>query len=841
MHSEEWMRRNIVYMSDCQKHKRFSSLLLTSLSYATAESFKMLPQAQWFISAYARDVWSRLDVCRADITSVFGEILKIDSTKKILKKLAGVSRGTATWVTNVGNEYGAILQCVLTSSESNDGLETMAEGLMQRYKDANVPPPVVLYTDNKCCSQEGDSKYKKLFWKWENLEVRLDIWHFMRRIALGCTTESHPLYGPFMAKLSAAIFEWDKNDYQELLAAKGEELVKKGLKNATKDAAAKAIKKSELARHCRRRTRGIDSTIKSIEELILAYTGCTDTLGVPLFKEEDQSMVTVYKEQIKHIGCIQDPDVSLYTQIGTSKKGNRTLPIFRCARGSTSLESFHSHLPTFIPGKSANETNFQAYLIDGLSRWNKSRKDAAMSSDLGSLRSFDSELMAKFNSLHLDVHGCTFNNIVPPNTPGIKEYIGVEYLFQELNLAFTDVDKKVEENVDSDNEGDEGFEEEEYADISTSEVNVEEEEENEEVEVENYTDGKGIPGWDKIDALARELLNGTGIALSDIQAEKILKLYDGLEEFDKRPLLFKQVTKEPTSGRFGSRKRSGFQTLVKMKRMFMSGSSSALSPTKSRLVEAICVRLCLKITGVGSDRWKRIINEYQKVCARVLNNTVLVQSNKLVLFKINETTLRNWLKEKDRQEEILMLMQGREVPPNLNIASDPLPLTRPPATNLHGDRLTLSFPEPEDREGKAVFKRPRQQQMKRPSSQIAESQPPKKIISQPFPGFLSPPSSPSFSITNPHFHLLPTTSPNSFSQFTHRPPEQQSVSKSTFYRQLKDGKDPSYARRKPRCRKCGKEISDGHRRYRSYIYCPHEPGAMTYEKWVQEKKKELEK
>ena len=97
--------------------------------------------------------------------------------------------------------------------------------------------------------------------------------------------------------------------------------------------------------------------------------------------------------------------------------------------------------------------------------------------------------------------------------------------------------------------------------------------------------------------------------------------------------------------------------------------------------------------------------------------------------------------------------------------------------------------------------------MKRPSSQ-----PPKKFILQPFPGFLARPSSPSFSITNPHFqYLLPTTSPNSSSQFTHWPPEQQSVLKSTYNRQLKDGKDPSYARMKPRCRKCGKKISDGHR------------------------------
>ena len=52
------------------------------------------------------------------------------------------------------------------------------------------------------------------------MQVRLDIWHFMRRLARGCSTESHPLYGVFMAKLSSCIFEWDSEDYERLLEAK---------------------------------------------------------------------------------------------------------------------------------------------------------------------------------------------------------------------------------------------------------------------------------------------------------------------------------------------------------------------------------------------------------------------------------------------------------------------------------------------------------------------------------------------------------------------------------------------------------------------------------------------
>ena len=42
--------------------------------------------------------------------------------------------------------------------------------------------------------------------------LQLDVWLFMQRLARGCNTESHPLYGPFMSHLSVAIFEWDSRD-----------------------------------------------------------------------------------------------------------------------------------------------------------------------------------------------------------------------------------------------------------------------------------------------------------------------------------------------------------------------------------------------------------------------------------------------------------------------------------------------------------------------------------------------------------------------------------------------------------------------------------------------------
>ncbi|KAK0139747.1 hypothetical protein N1851_023341 [Merluccius polli] len=36
--------------------------------------------------------------------------------------------------------------------------------------------------------------------------------HFMRRIAIGCTTDSHSLYAGFMNQLSQCIFIWDEDE-----------------------------------------------------------------------------------------------------------------------------------------------------------------------------------------------------------------------------------------------------------------------------------------------------------------------------------------------------------------------------------------------------------------------------------------------------------------------------------------------------------------------------------------------------------------------------------------------------------------------------------------------------
>ena len=183
------------------------------------------------------------------------------------------------------------------------------------------------------------------------VQVRLDIWHFMRRLASTCTTEAHLLYPVFLARLSRCIFEWDSDDVARLKTAKRAEMGGAGMSNVTDDMILSAIGRRELARHCRRRTRGAEQTAKLVEDLLTFYCGPggLDMAGMPLLDKERTS--DVWESQKKHVACIQDLDgVQLYLQTGSLKKGDVELPVYRCARGSTSLESFHLHLNRFVPG-----------------------------------------------------------------------------------------------------------------------------------------------------------------------------------------------------------------------------------------------------------------------------------------------------------------------------------------------------------------------------------------------------------------------------------------------------------------------------------------------------------
>ncbi|XP_033996627.1 uncharacterized protein LOC117490951 [Trematomus bernacchii] len=347
-HSDAWMRRAIQYLGVCEQ---FLALCSVRGQFPPPPQMPTLPSPIWLLTVYGYDIMTRLDEYKARITSTFGSILKMDSTKKVTKKLAGIAFDTAAWVTNVGNEYGQVLISVLTCSEGAEGLSSMAAGLMRRYRLAEVPPPQLIYVDRDCCNRDGMSKTAALFQEWGQLVVRLDIWHLMRRFAAGVTTGSHELYPAFMRQLSLCIFEVEPGDARRLTEAKRSQLEgKHGMVGLTDAEVIQKITREEWRLHCRRRTRGAEETALLIQDLLQTFGGTAgrNNLDIPLL--DPLRIQDIWSTQRPHLSCIQDPPgVQLYTQTGRLTKGGVILPVYRCARGSTSLESFRLHLNRFIP------------------------------------------------------------------------------------------------------------------------------------------------------------------------------------------------------------------------------------------------------------------------------------------------------------------------------------------------------------------------------------------------------------------------------------------------------------------------------------------------------------
>ncbi|XP_041958173.1 uncharacterized protein LOC121716070 [Alosa sapidissima] len=268
---------------------------------------------------------------------------------------------------------------------------------------------------------------------WPRTEIRLDIWQFMQRIAAGCTTDSHAFYAEFMNRLGHSIFIWDERDVQALKEAKRAEL-EDGQTQLSDADVTRHITRAEMALHCKRTTRSSSEMEELINELIQVYdgeTGC-DPLGVPLINSV--RMAEIWEEQKKHLPCIQDPPgVQLYTQTGTLHKGHHSLPTYRCARESTSLQRFHLHINSFIPGTLASATLFQAYLVEGIARWNEDRAMAAE----GRVMSQSDRLRQAANQLAWEVMGIT-----PMDCTGSPKYtgelIGVEYLYDQTGSALED-------------------------------------------------------------------------------------------------------------------------------------------------------------------------------------------------------------------------------------------------------------------------------------------------------------------------------------------------------------------------------------------------------------------
>ncbi|CAH1242390.1 Hypp6647 [Branchiostoma lanceolatum] len=85
-HTELWMSKTMGYLTDCEA---FKNVTASPPEFADPPSFVPIPKFRWLLNVYVRDIKERLEAVKASITSTFGSVLKMDSTKKMVRKLAG--------------------------------------------------------------------------------------------------------------------------------------------------------------------------------------------------------------------------------------------------------------------------------------------------------------------------------------------------------------------------------------------------------------------------------------------------------------------------------------------------------------------------------------------------------------------------------------------------------------------------------------------------------------------------------------------------------------------------------------------------------------------------------
>ena len=74
----------------------------------------------------------------------------------------------------------------------------------------------------------------------------------------------------------------------------------------------------------------------------------------------------------------------------------------------------------FLEGQSASDMHFQAYLLEGLARWNQDRAEASVSSSATVLRCYNQSLLNAVNALGEKVMGYK----VEPNFRAPGKYTG---------------------------------------------------------------------------------------------------------------------------------------------------------------------------------------------------------------------------------------------------------------------------------------------------------------------------------------------------------------------------------------------------------------------------------
>ena len=181
--------------------------------------------------------------------------------------------------------------------------------------------------------------------------------------------KDHALYSTFFRRLRDAIFISNTDDVElveSVLREKGltEQEIRKKMNRST----------NYYKKRVRRVVPGPDELTEAIQEVVnVLGDAVDDTTGFALFNTRAYNQL---KNVLNHVkkGCVSDkPGISLYILQRTDKDG---IPVYRCSRGTSALESLHAHIRRALRGYRYTPRVAIAILREFYHRWNVEAENA---------------------------------------------------------------------------------------------------------------------------------------------------------------------------------------------------------------------------------------------------------------------------------------------------------------------------------------------------------------------------------------------------------------------------------------------------------------------------------
>ncbi|XP_076841988.1 uncharacterized protein LOC143486080 [Brachyhypopomus gauderio] len=687
-HSEEYLRRKDLYTTLLMTLVKPGGIV-SALGHAfkAPPSQRELPSARLLRHAFLLAEAENVQDYRNQILSTFGMVLKMDSTKKVVKKLSGEGKGTAEWFTSIGNEYSQIVSFVLTCEESTKSLEPMCRGVVDRFQQANQPVPKIIYVDRGCCRAQGPTSVEILFQPWVDagMVVRLDIFHWIHRFDAAVRTESHSKYATFKSALAGAVLAYNRTDLERLIeAVRAKDLATlKSLSN--EDIVRLYISRQQLKHHVRRVTLGAQETFRLIHLAIEELKGPAglDENGVSLFKTPE-AIDEMWAAQQRHLECIQDPpDMYMYRVARTTTIHGVDVPYYKCLRGSNSLEGFHKALPNMIPGPHCAARPYQVYLISGIARWNSDRSSDAVFGGKGRHhRTYSAPLIHRLNTRCQQLFDETVeeNFRAPADIPS-NELLGLEYLFsQSTGESFSlqdiiDDGPSSEEEVVQPGQPDPDEHDEAYQSDTEARGDVLDavlphitltSDETATIHPPAFEDAcspNPLPGFQKLEKFCSALveigLQEDKLLLTTEQRNRVLEAWNAVEEHDKQPQQFNQLYRTHWGNTLYCRtKRDDLVDAALIQRLKMAKryapAQQDISAQNNRLMYTLVKLLWLRSPRGSSTSPEKmaILKGYERIQHRVLVEDPVLCKAGIPLPKINIKTVRDFI---HRQERLLNL------------------------------------------------------------------------------------------------------------------------------------------------------------------------------------------